>query len=491
MGQFDLRGFVDRRKAPDEIRGMEKELQPLQLLRTLHEKHLKRTLEKEIDPIALRRRLGIYRGIAKLLKPLLRFENLFPHQARGMIEIASSQSMTPEVLAAISPGRRAIARYVDNVLDCMDNKERPLVWLEWCISPDLLYAFDVQPFCTEVLVAILNLMGLEYNEMLIDVAEQAGVPVEYCSAARNAIGSYLAGQLPEPDCIVTVSHPCDSMLSSYQALEYLSNAPIFRLDTPYWEDDRGLDYYTEEIRSLIAFLEKHLDRKLDYDRLREVLTEVNKTNELLMEMNEMHRATPCPGTIMTHGMHWAFRLMGMGTPDITEVARNLHKLTRERLEAGQGTIKNEKIRVIWYDVPIAFSPMVIWMEETFGAVVTMDLVCYVNTPTIDTSTPESMIRGLSASYMNLAMARQFHGPLEFFHRDLYRVCEEYNGDCFIYAGHIGCKHGWASVRLLKEHMKKINMPLLVLTSDIFDQRVTNEGQIKAQIEEFFVTNGLV
>lgn len=471
---------------------MTEELQPLQYLRELYDKRLKRGSDKEEkDPRVLWWQFLMVRAFGKLMKPLLRFENLFTFAQRIGIEMVASQSLTPEVLRAMYPGHLAFRRYIKGVLDCVDRHERPLVWLEWCLSPDLILAFDAQPFCTEGLVALLYPLGPEPNEKLIDIGAEAGVPVEYCSAARNAIGSYLAKQLPEPDCIVTVSHPCDSMVSSYQTLEYLSNAPTFRLDTPYWEDKRGLDYYTGEIRSLIAFLEEHLDRKLDYDRLRELLTEVNKTNELLMEINEMYKATPCPGSIITQIIHWVFRVIGMGTPEVTEAARKLHKLTRERLEAGRGTIKNEKIRVIWYDVPIAFHPLIPWMEETFGAVVAIDLVSYVNTPPIDTSNPESMMRGLAVSYMNLAMARQFHGPLDLFHRDLHRVCEEYNGDCFIYAGHVGCKHGWASVRILKEHMKKINMPLLVLTSDIFDQRVTNTDQLKSKIEEFFVSNGLV
>ncbi len=149
-----------------------------------------------------------------------------------------------------------------------------------------------------------------------------------------------------------------------------------------------------------------------------------------------------------------------------------------------------RIRVLWFDVPIAFYPLVTWMEKTFGAVVPIDLVGYVDTPPIDTSTPESMIRGLAVSYMNLAMARHFHGPLEYYDRDLHRVCEEYNGDCFIFAGHAGCKHGWASTRILKEYMKKIDMPLLILTSDIFDPRLTGLDQLKDQIEDFFVSNGL-
>ncbi len=475
---------------PEALREM-KDLQPLQYLRELFDKRLSVINSEGENPRILLWRFRIIRAFAKLIKPLFRFENLFSYEFRSGIEMMTAQSMTPDVWVAMSPGQTAFRQLADGVFDCVDNRARPLVWIEWCLSTDLIFAFDAQPFIPEALVALLIVLRLEYSEKLIDFAEQAGVPPEYCSAARSSIGSYLAGQLPEPDCIVTVSHPCDSMTSSYQTLEYLTDVPIYRLDTPYWDDERSLDYYANDVRRLIAFLEENLNRKLDYDRLREVLTEVNKTNELLMETNEMYRAMPCPGSGMTLVMGWFFRELGRGSPELTEMARRMHEVARKRMEAGRGAVKKEKIRVIWFDVPIAFYPLIIWMEETFGAVVVMDLVGYVDTPPIDTSSPDSMIRGLAASYMNLTMARHFHGPIELFHRDLYRVCEDYNGDCFIYAGHVGCKHGWASVRLLKEHMKKINMPLLVLASDIFDRRLTTENQLKAQIEEFFVSNGLV
>jgi len=473
------------------IEGVEK-LQPLHYIRELYDRRLDLFSDRvENNPRALRRWFLIARAAGKLLKPFLRFGGLFSTQQRLALEIIGSQSFTTDVIQALYPAKQALQHYLDRVFDSVENQSQKLVWLEWCLSPDLLLAFDVQPLCTEGLVAILLLLEPDANLELIDVGEQAGVPVEYCSASRNAIGAYLSRQIPDPDCIVTVSHPCDSMVSSYQTLEYLSGVPVYRLDTPQWEDERSLDYYTGEIRRLIAFLEEHLERKLDYDRLREVLTEVNKINELLMEINEMYRAKPCPGSVFSTVLAWVARVVGQGTPEITESARRLYEVTKKRYDAGRGTIKNEKIRVIWYDVPIVFSSLLTWMEEIFGAVVVMDLVSYVTQPSIDTSSPESMIRGIALENMNLAMARQFHGPIDFFHRDLARICEDYDGDCFIYAGHVGCKHGWASVRLLKEYMKKIDMPLLVLTSDIFDRRVTNEDQLKTQIEEFFVSNRLV
>ena len=436
------------------------------------------------------RRLRMIRAFTKMLKPLLRFDGLFSYFQRNQIMLMSSQAMTPAFWYAMLPGHEVFRNILGPVIN-RETSDKPVVWLEWCLSTDLILAFEALPLIPETLVAApLMLIGLEPVETLIDLAEQAGVPQEYCSASRSAIGAVLAEQYPRPDCMVTVSHPCDSMVSSYQTLEYLTNVPTYRLDTPYWDDRRSLDYYTRDLWGLIAFLEKQLNRRLDFDRLREHLEEVNKTNELLTEINEMYRSVPCPGSGFIFSLTWMVREGGRGTPEVTEMARRLHTVMRQRVKAGKGAVKKEKIRVIWFDVPIAFYPLMTWMEETFGAVVVVDLVGYVDSPPIDTSTPESMVEGLAASYMNLTMARQFHGPLELYHRDVKRICREYQADCFICAGHAGCKHGWASVRLLKEEMKKIGMPILVLTSDIFDLRLTNEARLKEQITEFFITNGL-
>jgi benzoyl-CoA reductase/2-hydroxyglutaryl-CoA dehydratase subunit BcrC/BadD/HgdB len=470
---------------------MSRHPEPLEQIRELYDRRVDLLSEKTMNDEAAMRRIFVgLRTLGKILKPLLRLEGLIPLQQRMGLELISSRSLTADVLWAMHPFHVAIKNYLGNVIACEDNKDRPLVWLEWCVSSDIIYMFDAQPICTEGLAAIMLLLDAGSNLELIDVAEEAGVPVEYCSASKSAVGAALARQFPAPDAILTSSHPCDSIVSSYQSIEYIADAPTFRLDTPYWEDERALDYYEGEVRRAIAFLEEHLGRKLDYDRMREVLTETNRTNELIMETNEMYRAKPCPGSVLSTIFAWVARVVGLGTPEVTEIARRLHKVTKDRMEKGVGTVRHEKIRIIWFDVPIAFYPVVTWMEETFGAVIVTDVVSFMAAPMIDTSTPDTMTRGLAESIMNLGMARQFHGPADYFMRDLMRICEEYNGDCFIWAGHAGCKHSAASIRMLKEYCRKIELPLLVLSCDIFDRRVTHEDKIKAQIEEFFVSSGL-
>ncbi len=446
--------------------------------------------EDELELKQWRRRIPIGKGLAKIfLAPLLRFESLVnTTKKRAAIELLTAQSTDADFMWMQSQGG-VMKSYVNGALSAENRDGRPLVWVAWCVATDLVIAFDAQPFCPEFWSVFGQFLG-DKAEKVIDFGEKEGVAPEHCSATKNALGGWVSSQIPAPDCVVTSSHPCDSMVSSYQSLQYMTGAPTFMLDTPNWKDDRALDYYAGEVRSLIAFLEEQLGRKLDYDRLREVQDEVNQTNELLMEIREMYRAVPCPATNLSGAVHWLFRILGLGSPEVTEIARRLRQITKDRMDAGKGFIKEEKIRVIWFDVPIVFYPLQVWMEETFGAVTIIDLCNYVNTPLIDTSTPESMIKGMAEAYMNINMARQFHGPIDYYQAELARICEDYSGDCFIMPGHTGCKHNWAVTRLLKNYMKEIDMPLLILTSDIFDQRMTNEDHLKVQIEDFFVANGL-
>ena len=72
------------------------------------------------------------------------------------------------------------------------------------------------------------------------------------------------------------------------------------------------------------------------------------------------------------------------------------------------------------------------------------------------------------------------------------MCEEYSGDCIIISGHVPCQHFWASSRIIKDYIREnIGVPVLWLTSDYFDRRISHEVQIMEDIRNFFISSGLV
>jgi len=110
------------------------------------------------------RRLRLIRSVMKMLKPLLRFENLFSYFQRSQIMIMSSYSMTPAFWYAMLPGQAVFKSILEQSVINREQSNKPVVWLEWCLSTDLIFAFDAIPIIPETLVAApIMMIGLEPN----------------------------------------------------------------------------------------------------------------------------------------------------------------------------------------------------------------------------------------------------------------------------------------------------------------------------------------
>ena len=66
--------------------------------------------------------------------------------------------------------------------------------------------------------------------------------------------------------------------------------------------------------------------------------------------------------------------------------------------------------------------------------------------------------------------------------------EDYSINLAIYAGHVGCKHTWASAKIISDLVKnKYNAPVLTFDLDSLDIRYKSTDEIKQIITEFMET----
>ena len=428
----------------------------------------------------------------KLTRPLyVKKENFFNHKFRYAGLILGGGLLPSE---EIRPYRYGTKAFVDNMENVMKANEsgKPVVWVEWILSSEIVNAFDAVPFNPETLSVFGNMSGQDIPPLLIEEAESRGFAVENCSAIKVTAGAYMLGQSPQPSAIIAGSHPCDTNVAAYQSIAHLTGAPVFYFDSPYWRDEDAFNYYEKNMWDLIGFLEKTLHQKINWDRLREIVDNENKFNFYMHEICEMMRAVPCPATMITPVFAWVVREIAIGDPNGTEMARQMYEVVKNRYEKGIGVVKKENIRVLWWNPPIAFFAYVFkWMEDEFGAVVVKDFIGNVQMPQIDTSSEKTMIHDMAKNHLYLAMARQCHGPVEFITQELEQAIEEYSPDCLIFAGHAGCKHGWGVIGIIKDLLKKRGLPSLFMNMDIMDQRHATEDDIKRWITEFFRSNGFV
>jgi benzoyl-CoA reductase subunit B len=409
---------------------------------------------------------------------------------RTAFYFSGGSTVSPEDLTAQRHLTTALNHYLDSMV-YVEKSDKPVVWAQWNYSIELLHAFDINRFIPETLTTIANFKGADEGVKVLAEAEREGISKEYCSSARYSVGSYLLNQLPKPDLIVTSSHPCDTNVSIYQTLKYLTKAPMFTLDSPYWNDEDSHKYYAENIWGLIRFLEKHLDQKMDWDRMKEICLNMNETYYYLQELSEMSRVVPSPVTYHSMLYSWLVRVSSIGAPEVTEAARLTYEIAKKRLAKGQGYLKDEKIRLIWFDVPIGFYFINAWMEKEFGVATVADFMGRTYLKQIDTSSEESIIRDMAINSLNIGMARQCRGPIEFYTEELERILKQYSADCLFFTGHEGCKHGKAAMAIKKNICKEAGLPALYMQADIFDKRILSEDQMKKQIAEFFKSNGLI
>jgi benzoyl-CoA reductase/2-hydroxyglutaryl-CoA dehydratase subunit BcrC/BadD/HgdB len=378
--------------------------------------------------------------------------------------------------------------YMISVLETHANRPERLIWFEELLTPEIPLAMGLTPFMTEAIGLILPLIDKTSNQVYVDATENAGYPADMCSFIKTALGQVLMDELPKPRLILTTNSPCDSAMAGYIPIQERLGVPVFRMDHPFETNERSVEYYTRYLWKMIRFLEDETGVRLDFDRLREICEERNRASNYILEFRELMRARPCPagGSVLT------LSILGHevvpGTKLATQFTKSFRDEAQRRVQKKIGAIKDEKIRMILWNPPFLIDiGLFNWMEKTFGAVVAMDMLAYRSYSFIDTSTPETMLRGLAYDMMLGPMARHTRGPAKNYYEDLIRLVEDYDADMILMAAHQGCKNSLSIMGIVRQVLRKHGIPFLPIQYDLVDPRITSPEEIRNQVTLFMET----
>lgn len=370
---------------------------------------------------------------------------------------------------------------------------KKIVYIPFNFIPEIFHAMDMVPVCAEVLTT----MALSLEEGIyeyLDLAVERGLPDSMCSTQRGVIGLFEAGLIDKPDLIINGAlGSCDPNSKAYEYMSEKFQIPSLSIDIPFYHDERALDYYTKGFKNVVKGLEEISGKKLDPDRLREVVDYTNQASELFFEINELKKNVPNPVPGYYNLQHTGIKFMMVGTPEAVEFYQRALDVSRERLEKERQVLPEERIRVFFMYTGFFFDHSIFaWLEEKMGATYLMDVLsCFDFNPIIDTTSVESMLRGLAEEMFNLPMTRQLKGAWDMPSNWLYDVlyyAKTYRADCCIFSGHLACKQAWGAYRLVADEVRKqLGIPSLRLEGDGWDSRITPMSSIKEQLEEFFAT----
>ncbi len=406
-------------------------------------------------------------------------------QMREQDASPESQLTTTLIEAMLETSRRIIESAEEG---------KPFIATSYGNAPEMLVAMELAWYPLLLMPYLPTRAPFILEE--IDEAVRLGLDTDMCTLIRLGINTVQAGRAPLPTAFIGMLSPCDGASMFHQAIardKYWCNVPIFCTEVPYWENDRSVDFHANELRRMVAFLEKHTGCKLDIDRLREVVKESDKQYKLWAKYNELRRAVPCPPAATKGAQAWnVAQNFLVGDPRGTEWFRKLVAITEQQVKEGTGNVPNEKIRLLWFDVPALWlSELTKWLKEEWGACIVMDMMGYSPHTLIDTSSEESMFRDLAKrNICDLPMVRQVHGTADTLSNDVIQVVKEYKIDCVVWPAHMGHKDGSASIGIMRQVCRDIGVPFLALGLDLFDRRYTSIDRLRDKFSEFFETMGL-
>ncbi len=181
----------------------------------------------------------------------------------------------------------------------------------------------------------------------------------------------------KPDMLIGNGQLCDGRFKWLQQVTRYLDVPYFGYDIqdwPYGWDlndpelrKHFLDHYYEQLKRLVAFLEKVTGKQLNKYRLSEALQNWMKVQKLTYAAGQLrkHHPNPLPaqdsGTIAFPDAHmkcW---------PETVDFYQGLYDELKYRVEHNISSLAEERYRLLWHAMmPWYYLGLYKWLEQEFG-----------------------------------------------------------------------------------------------------------------------------
>ena len=354
------------------------------------------------------------------------------------------------------------------------------------VPVDLMYAFNCQPYYLDQL-PLSTAPNVDMTAKFVDLCE-AHTNQSMCSIDKVEMGALLADQIGvKPDAFVYSTVPCDSSRIAYPVMEKIWNVPTFNVDLPFRRDKRGEDYLIAQTKEFIAFMEELTGTKLDWEKFKESMAVANRANELLEKCADLRKHTPCPlpGTLLVTNACMSGQA---ADPAMVKFLEKELETGEMMLELGMGACMNgEKYRMLFLQNMLWTSLKSYgYFEREYGAICIMDVLGHFHGDFYEhMDDKEDCFRIMAHKMMNLPMIHGAAGPVEYYEDRITYLMDNFNINTSVFLGHIGCKHTWASTKILSDFIQsKYGIPTLLLDVDCIDGRYKGAEEVQNAIVEY-------
>jgi benzoyl-CoA reductase/2-hydroxyglutaryl-CoA dehydratase subunit BcrC/BadD/HgdB len=384
---------------------------------------------------------------------------------------------------------------IDYYLECNEARAtgKPVGWMPPMNGAiELFYAMDLQPVFPENWSPVCAAFGLTPKNF--EIAEGLGYSRDLCGYLRNITG-YVHGRmndegvplggLPEPDILLSPGGGCIPVMKIFHILERrFPDARVFYADLPQVAMEKiqkhHIEYAVKEIHRLVDFLTEFTGRKLDFDRLKEVVELSDKACALWDEIMAFRRFVPAPFSAAEIGIMFVM-VTRQGTQEAVDFLTAVRDEVKEKAEAGTGVIEEEKIRLFWDNIPLWYNMGLFNYFEKMGGVVVAETYSAAWSLRLDSKNPiEALARKSLISYPLVSCV-----SVEKRKEMVLKACREYAIDGAVLHRNKSCvpiTMGQMDIKRALE--EELGVPSVVIDADHMDDQNFSVAQFETRVDAF-------
>ena len=409
-----------------------------------------------------------------------------------------------------------------SITECLQAKEegKPVAYtfISSCYD-EIVRAMDIVPMWVENYAGVCGAKRVATT--YIQKAESDNLSRSLCTYATCGLGFDMwrqeLGEMPpdppwggqaKPDMMLGSGQMiCDPRYKWFQAAQhYMPEVPLYVADVPYppYEKDVDVkdvqDYYVKyiaaELRGMVEFLERVTGKKMDWDRLSELVDLANRTWNLIWDTYELRRAVPTPmgtGDAMNTMVPIVFM---MGTQQAYDFFKDLYDELKHKIDNKIGVIADEKYRLLWGGgLPAWFALGDFNYFNSKGATFPVEVtyrmlepIDRLNIPEV--SDPIEFLAWRWVKYWTYRYDKARKRPGS--HPDVERLIEyieDYKIDGVVMHEAFSCRTWHPGLIWQLDLLKKVHrdIPSLILESDIVDISSYSEADTHNRIDTFIET----
>jgi benzoyl-CoA reductase/2-hydroxyglutaryl-CoA dehydratase subunit BcrC/BadD/HgdB len=293
------------------------------------------------------------------------------------------------------------------------------------------------------------------------------------------------GGLPEPDIILSAGGGCIPAMKILHTIERrFPHANIFSADLPQVPvteiQPYHIEYAVKEMQRLIDFLCDVTGKKLDYDRLSEVVQISDRACELWDEIMTYRRFVPTPFSAAEIGIMFVM-VTRQGTQIAVDFLENVLEEVKNRAQNGIGVIEDEKLRLFWDNIPLWYNMGIFNYFEKMGGVVVAETYSAAWSLRLEKEDPIKALALKSLWSYPMVSCVSIKKREEM----VLKACRDYKIDGAVFHSNKSClpiTMGQSDIQKVLE--RELGIPSLVIDADHMDDRNFSIAQFQNRADAF-------